>query len=177
MDDARRPAEIAFPSRTSDFREPTARHPPGKCYTSTPSPVFACFFARHGFRQRHGQHFLFVSGSPDFGRKWRDHYRLGARIRDAGRIEAGPDSRVDSVRRRAWTGSTALLVDLSHTKFFGSSFIEVLFRVWNRVNQAGGKFAICGLNSYCREVLQITHLDTVWKTFANRLEAQQWLAG
>jgi anti-sigma B factor antagonist len=72
---------------------------------------------------------------------------------------------------------TALLVDLSHTKFFGSSFIEVLFRVWNRVNQGGGKFAICGLNSYCREVLQITHLDTVWKTFANRLEALQWLAG
>jgi anti-sigma B factor antagonist len=71
----------------------------------------------------------------------------------------------------------AVLIDLSHTKFFGSSFIEVLFRVWNRVNQSGGKFAICGLNSYCREILQITHLDTVWKTFPTRLEALQWLAG
>lgn len=71
----------------------------------------------------------------------------------------------------------AVLIDLSHTKFFGSSFIEVLFRVWNRVNQSGGKFAICGLNSYCREILQITHLDTVWKTFATRQEALAWLAG
>ncbi|MBM3968299.1 MAG: STAS domain-containing protein [Planctomycetes bacterium] len=64
-----------------------------------------------------------------------------------------------------------VVIDLSHTKFFGSSFIEVLFRVWNRVNSAGGKFALAGLTSYCREVLEITHLDKLWLTLPNEAEA------
>ena len=56
-----------------------------------------------------------------------------------------------------------IVIDLSHTKFFGSSFIEMLFRVWNRVNaQPGGAFALAGLTPYCREVLEVTHLDTLW---------------
>ena len=57
-----------------------------------------------------------------------------------------------------------VVVDLPHTRFFGSSFIEVLFRVWNRINGIpGGRFAISGLSSYCREVLQVTHLDKLWE--------------
>ena len=40
-----------------------------------------------------------------------------------------------------------VIIDLSHTKFFGSSFIEVLFRLWNRMHtKPGGKFAIVGLS-------------------------------
>lgn len=64
-----------------------------------------------------------------------------------------------------------VVIDLSHTKFFGSSFIEVLFRVWNRVNSAGGKFALAGLTSYCREVLEVTHLDKLWPMLPNEAEA------
>lgn len=64
-----------------------------------------------------------------------------------------------------------VVIDLSHTKFFGSSFIEVLFRVWNRINGAGGKFALAGLTSYCREVLEITHLDKLWPLLPNESEA------
>lgn len=64
-----------------------------------------------------------------------------------------------------------VVIDLSYTKFFGSSFIEVLFRVWNRVNGAGGKFALAGLTSYCREVLEITHLDKLWLMLPNVDEA------
>lgn len=65
-----------------------------------------------------------------------------------------------------------VVIDLSHTKFFGSSFIEVLFRIWNRINgQAGGGFALAGLSSYCREVLEITHLDKLWKLHANEDDA------
>lgn len=65
-----------------------------------------------------------------------------------------------------------LVLDLSQTKFFGSSFIEVLFRLWNRISaRKGGEFAISGLTPYCAEVLAITHLDTLWRTFPNRAEA------
>lgn len=62
----------------------------------------------------------------------------------------------------------AVVVDLSHTTFFGSSFIEVLFRIWKRVNGAGGKFALAGLAGYCLEILTVTHLDTLWKNYPTR---------
>ena len=56
-----------------------------------------------------------------------------------------------------------VVVDLSHTKFFGSAFIETLFRAWNRLNsEEGGRFCISGLTPYCREVIEVTHLDRLW---------------
>jgi anti-sigma B factor antagonist len=59
-----------------------------------------------------------------------------------------------------------VILDLSHTTFFGSSFIELIFRAWNRVqNQPGGEFVISGLTEYCREVLKVTHLDQLWKLY------------
>ncbi|MEX0702717.1 MAG: STAS domain-containing protein [Planctomycetales bacterium] len=65
-----------------------------------------------------------------------------------------------------------IVLDLSHTKFFGSSFIEVLFRAYNRLREKGdGRFAICGLTPYCREVVEITHLDRLWKVHSKRAEA------
>jgi len=65
-----------------------------------------------------------------------------------------------------------LVLDMSATEFFGSSFIEVLFRVWKRLNtQSNPKFAISGLQEYCREVLEVTHLDQLWPLYATRAEA------
>jgi len=65
-----------------------------------------------------------------------------------------------------------VVLDLSHTQFFGSSFIEVLFRLWTRLqSRSGGAFALCGLTPHCLDVLKITHLDTLWRLFPNRDEA------
>lgn len=61
-----------------------------------------------------------------------------------------------------------VVLDLSHTTFFGSSFIELIFRSWNRVQaKEGGKFVISGLTRYCREVISITHLDQLWSIYDN----------
>ena len=65
-----------------------------------------------------------------------------------------------------------LLVDLSQVEFFGSSFIELLFRVWHRMKaKEGGIFGICGLNPYCSEVLEVTHLNQLWSIYSTREEA------
>ncbi|MSR56706.1 MAG: anti-sigma factor antagonist [Planctomycetaceae bacterium] len=69
-----------------------------------------------------------------------------------------------------------VVLDLSNTTFFGSSFIELIFRVWNRLQaRPGGSFAICGLTSHCLEVLKITHLDTLWRLYPTREEAVEAL--
>ncbi len=65
-----------------------------------------------------------------------------------------------------------LVLDMAPTEFFGSSFIETLFRVWKKLNaQPGAKFAVSGLQPYCREVLEVTHLDRLWPLPATRTEA------
>jgi anti-anti-sigma factor len=65
-----------------------------------------------------------------------------------------------------------VVLDLSHTKFFGSAFIEVLFRTWNRLNsREGGRFCLCGLTPYCAEVIEVTHLDRLWRITSTRDEA------
>ena len=64
------------------------------------------------------------------------------------------------------------VLDMTVTEFFGSSFIEILFRVWKKLNtQPNAKFAISGLQVYCREVLQVTHLDKLWPLYDTQAEA------
>ncbi len=74
-----------------------------------------------------------------------------------------------------------VVIDLSHTTFFGSSFIEVLFRMWNRLNQRNGQFAISGLTDYCREVIEVARLNQLWTLYDSADEAatalQQRAAG
>jgi len=58
-----------------------------------------------------------------------------------------------------------IVFDMTRVKFFSSSFIELLFRVSNRLTSRGGDFAICGLSPYCLEILHVTNLDQLWKIF------------
>lgn len=97
-------------------------------------------------------------------------------------IHLGPEyenldeSRLDELRTAiidiAETASPPQVVlDLSHTKFFGSAFIEIMFRAWKRVDIRGGTFALSGLTPYCAEVVEVTHLDRLWKIFPDRDKA------
>ncbi len=67
------------------------------------------------------------------------------------------------------------VIDLSHTSFIGSSFLEVLFRVWKRLQQRNGRMVLCGLSDFCREVLHTTRLDTLWNSFDMRQDAVEAL--
>lgn len=68
----------------------------------------------------------------------------------------------------------ALLIDMSYTRFFGSAFIESLIRVWNSLkNRSGSKMKSCGLQPYCLEVLEITHLDQIWGVYDTRDAAME----
>ncbi|VAX38436.1 hypothetical protein MNBD_PLANCTO02-1247 [hydrothermal vent metagenome] len=65
-----------------------------------------------------------------------------------------------------------MVLDLSHTKFFGSAFIELMFRTWNKIKvRDGGKFSISGLSKTCREVVDVTHIDRLWPVFETSEEA------
>lgn len=64
-----------------------------------------------------------------------------------------------------------LILDLTHTRFIGSSFIELLVRAWKRLKERGGTMAVCGLQPFCAQVLQATRLDTIWNMYDSQPEA------
>lgn len=64
-----------------------------------------------------------------------------------------------------------VVLDLSHTKFFGSAFIEIMFRAWKRVEARGGTFTLSGLTTYCQEIIEVTHLNRLWDVYPDRRSA------
>ena len=68
-----------------------------------------------------------------------------------------------------------VVLDMSHTKFFGSAFIEVLFKAWNRLQSRGGELVMSGLQPYCKEVIEITNLDKLWKITPDSLAAVAYM--
>ena len=67
-----------------------------------------------------------------------------------------------------------LILDMSTVEFFGSSFIDALFRVWKKMTtKPNAHLGIAGLQPYCRDVLKVTRLDTLWQIFDSRETALQ----
>ena len=64
-----------------------------------------------------------------------------------------------------------LLLDLEGVSFFGSSFIEAMYRAWKRITTAGGEFALASCSSHCTEVLTVTRLGDLWTTYPTRDDA------
>ncbi len=59
-----------------------------------------------------------------------------------------------------------IVINMQYVEFYGSSFIETLFRIWNRIKSSeNGAFGITGLQTYCREILQMTNLDSIWAIY------------
>ncbi len=65
----------------------------------------------------------------------------------------------------------AVIVDMSATAYIGSSFIELLVRAWKRLKHRHGSMALCALQPFCREVVRVARLDSVWPIYATRGEA------
>jgi anti-sigma B factor antagonist len=69
-----------------------------------------------------------------------------------------------------------LILDMSETQFIGSSFIELLVRAWKRIKRREGWMAFCSLQPFCREVMAVSRLDTIWPVYADRAQALKELA-
>lgn len=57
-----------------------------------------------------------------------------------------------------------MVLDLTHTAYMGSAFIEVMFRTHKRLHERGGRLVLCGLQPLCAEVLRIARLDSIFET-------------
>lgn len=64
-----------------------------------------------------------------------------------------------------------VVVDLPHTKFFGSAFLAFLINVRKTLMERdGARLVVSGLTPYCRTVIEMAQLDELWE-LADSLDA------
>jgi anti-anti-sigma factor len=68
-------------------------------------------------------------------------------------------------------GLKRLVVDLGELPYFGSTVLDWLVQLWNRMKAKGGAMAACNVSRVGREVLGLARLDTLWQVFNTRDEA------
>jgi len=64
-----------------------------------------------------------------------------------------------------------LVIDLSQTEYIGSDFVELLVRAWRRLKPRNGTMALCDMQPFCLEVLELTRLSSLWPAYATCEEA------
>lgn len=59
-----------------------------------------------------------------------------------------------------------LVVDLRHVKFIGSAFLGLMVTVYKTTTaRESGRFALCGLNTFCQTAISISKLENLIEIF------------
>ncbi len=69
-----------------------------------------------------------------------------------------------------------VVVDLSHTDYFGSSTIGLFNRLVAHVHVQSRKIAFCNLSLHEKEVVKITHINKLWDVKPSRAAALEYVA-
>jgi len=69
------------------------------------------------------------------------------------------------------SGWRHLIIDFRKTDYFGSSALGLFIRLWKRVQQHGGKMAVCNLSEHEKDLLKITRLTEFWSVCSDLDEA------
>ena len=69
-----------------------------------------------------------------------------------------------------------LVIDLREIPYFGSTLLDWLVQLWNRMKAKGGGMAACNVSPIGREIFSLARLDTLWRVCASRDEALATLA-
>lgn len=65
----------------------------------------------------------------------------------------------------------SLVIDFGNTDYYGSTALSFFVKLWKRVSLNGGKMAFCNVSPHEVEILNLTHLDTLWDLCSSREEA------
>ena len=78
-------------------------------------------------------------------------------------------ARLDGLRELANTATPArVVIDLSHTRYFGSAFVGLLMATAARLKERGnGQLAISGATPFATMALETTKVDTILSLFAS----------
>jgi anti-anti-sigma factor len=81
----------------------------------------------------------------------------------AGRLDSGSaPAAEEQLTRLIGSGAPRLAIDLSKLEYISSAGLRVLLLVARKVQQAGGKLALFGLNPSVHEVFSISGFNTIF---------------
>ncbi len=92
----------------------------------------------------------------------------------------GPKGRLDSANARSFEervlavlekGENALLIDFEDLDYISSAGLRVLLMGAKRLQQSGGKIALCALSPSIHEVFEISGFLTIFTVHSNRAAA------
>lgn len=81
----------------------------------------------------------------------------------------------ESVARLKDTGRSRLILDMANVPLLNSSGLGALIASMKTIREAGGKLVLANANSRIENLLQITKLNTVIKSFSSLDDARRQL--
>jgi anti-sigma B factor antagonist len=69
------------------------------------------------------------------------------------------------------SGVRRVVFDFGRVSWFGSTMLEAMLVVWNRIHPDGGRLALCNVSAISSEIVRIAHFDTIWPVCPSRDEA------
>ncbi len=64
-----------------------------------------------------------------------------------------------------------VIVDFRETSYFGSSLLEALRLIWNKIRTRDGRMVLCRLSPVGKEILQVARFDHLWPITTDRTAA------
>src|SRR5262245_30577886 len=86
-------------------------------------------------------------------------------------IQLGPDSRDAVYGLVEKQGHSKLVLDLSDIWALSSFALGILANLQQRVEAAGGRLKLCGLNENIKQLFRLTKFDQIFEIYATREEA------
>ena len=66
-----------------------------------------------------------------------------------------------------------LVIDFRNTDYYGSTALSFFVKLWKRVRANGGQMVFCNVSAHELEILELTHLNTLWSLCNSRDEAMK----
>jgi anti-anti-sigma factor len=112
-----------------------------------------------------------------FGLEQHDQTLIMTPKRNLSELEFSSESDVmgDILARLDELGFRHLIVDFAGTDYCGSTAISLFLKLWKRVCCVGGSLVFCNASAREREILQLSHLDSLWTICSTREEAFEHL--
>jgi anti-anti-sigma factor len=93
---------------------------------------------------------------------------------DFGEIEEEGAEILDLLESHA---ARSLVIDFHNTDYYGSTALSFFVKLWKRVRLNGGRMAFCNVSPHEREILELTHLNTLWDLCSTQDEAVKQVQG
>ena len=72
-------------------------------------------------------------------------------------------------------GESNILLDLSHSDYFGSSAVGFFMKLWKWARLKQGKMVVTNASPHALELIRLIQADKLWHLSADRAEGLAWL--